>query len=68
MKSHRAARMTLARLTRELYRDEIDIDKYRALVYGFSVILNFFKLELDSDLMGMLEEVRDSEQVKRARP
>ena len=47
----------LSRLIRAYYRDEIETPKFKALVYAFSVLLNFQKTEKEQQLEQRLTEL-----------
>ena len=51
------ARASLARIIRRYAAGEIDHTQYKGLVYGFSAILPFFKMELESELLKRIEEM-----------
>ena len=60
LKSQKSARNSLARITREFYRGEHDVDRFRALVYAMGTILNYFRLEADLDYEKRLTAIEDS--------
>lgn len=45
MKTHKQAKTTLSRLTRDLLHGRIDVQTYRAACYGLSVLCSLFKFE-----------------------
>lgn len=47
----------LSRLIRAYYRDEIETQKFKTLVYAFSVLLNFQKTDTDQELEKRLTEL-----------
>ena len=57
------SRKTLSRLIRLFDQDEIPEGKYRALIYGFSCLLAFFKAETEQEVISRIEalEIRVSE-------
>lgn len=60
LNTHEAARQSLARLMREFRNAEKakrDVAGFRALVYAFSVLLSFFKLESDLAIEERLERI-----------
>ena len=61
LKTQKSARNSLARITREFYRGEHDVDRFRAMVYAMSVILNYFKFEADVALIEKLDNIEDIE-------
>ena len=52
---HDNARKSLARLTREYAAGNLDGAMYRNLVYGFSVMLNYYKHETETEILKRLE-------------
>jgi hypothetical protein len=54
------ARRTLATLAREVHRadgDEIDFQKHRLLIDYLKLVLQFWKVELDTDIEKRLDEM-----------
>ena len=60
LKSQKSARNSLARITREFYRGEHDVDRFRALVYSMSILLNYFRFEAELDYEKRLTAIEDS--------
>lgn len=58
MKTAADARRTLSRLIREYRRGELDPVMYRGLVYGMGVLLGYFKLEQDTEILRGIDELR----------
>jgi hypothetical protein len=57
LNSAEAARKGLTKLMRQLWRGEIeDVDTYRALIYGFSTLLSYFKHEDERSRASAIEE------------
>ena len=67
MKSQGSARKTLARLIREFYRGEIPVEQFRALAYGMSVLLQYFRLDIDAELSARLDEIESAIEADKAR-
>jgi len=44
------ARRTLSRVIKDLHSDNVELEKYRGLVYGITQLVAFFKLENEMDL------------------
>ena len=44
-----AARRTLARVVRAFYNGQLNEVTYRGTVYGFSTLLQYFRLKFDAD-------------------
>ena len=59
MKTHEAARRTLAKVLREYYNDDetMPSQKFRDIVYGLAVLLQYFKLEADLSIEKRLDEI-----------
>ena len=58
LKSHNHARNSLARLLRDFHQDpEADVQKFRAEIYAFSVLLSYFNLEIDANFEKRLEKL-----------
>lgn len=53
------SRKTLARLMRLHASGKVERDMFKDLVYGCSVLLSFFKAELDQDFAERLEHVEE---------
>ena len=53
------SRKTLCKLMRLYAGDKVERDKYKDLIYGCSVLLSFFKAELDQDFAERLEHVEE---------
>ena len=58
------SRMTLTRLMRLRRNGEIDAGLFRDMVYSFSVLLNYWKVEKDSKIEERLDSI---EQVMKER-
>ena len=57
MKDHRAARLSLARLIRLRYSGVLSTELFRDLVYGMSLLLQFFKHASDLEIERRLDEI-----------
>jgi hypothetical protein len=60
LKSYSDARKQLARLIKSFHQREIDQADFRALVYGFSALLQYFKHEKDIELEQRIEKIEDA--------
>ena len=59
------ARRQLARLTRSFYQGQITEGDYRALVYGLSALLHYFKHEKQLELEERIETLEQAIEVKQ---
>ncbi len=57
LKSYSEARNQLARLIKSFHQGEIEQGDFRALVYGFSALLQYFKYEKDIELEERIEKI-----------
>jgi len=57
LKTPEKARKALAKLIREIYKNEseYDIQRYRALIYGLSQLLSYFAFEKDLEIEKRIE-------------
>jgi len=60
-------RQTLGRVLRAYNRDEIEADKFRNLVYGFSKYLEYIKHEDDLRIEERLEAIEELYEKERKR-
>ena len=51
------SRKTLSRILRDFYDDKIERGKYRDLIYGFSCLLGFWKVDALSELESRIREI-----------
>ena len=59
LSSVQATRRSLGRIIRLFDRDELEVQKYRALVYGLSHMLAFFKTETEQELLARIEKLEE---------
>ena len=59
MKNHNSARLTLARLIRAYHAGEMDSQTFRDLIYGFNVMLSYFRHAADLRIEDRLDEIEN---------
>ena len=51
------SRKTLSRILRDFHDDKLERNKYRDLIYGFSCLLGFWKVDALSELESRIKEI-----------
>ena len=54
------SRKTLSRIIRDFYGDRLERNKYRDLIYGFSCLLGFWKVDMLEELEKRLIKIESS--------
>ena len=55
------SRKTLSRILRDFHDDKLERGKYRDLIYGFSCLLGFWKVDALSELESRIKEIEKAQ-------
>ena len=59
MKTHDSARRTLGRIIKAYHAGEMESKEFRDLIYGFSALLAYFRLDTELRIEKQMAEVRE---------
>jgi len=65
LRTYSEAKRQLARLIRSFHQGDMDQADFRALVYGLSTLLQYFKYEKDVELEERIEKLEQAIEVKQ---
>ncbi len=65
LRTHSEARRQLSRLIRSFHQGEVEQGDFRALVYGLSALLQYFKHEKELELEERIEKLEQAIEAKQ---